>query len=109
MKLRFIIPVFPCRTSSIKEVIDRNKGDEKVCDERDGWCLPHTTDDLRDIISGLIKKVVRAQKPSKEQPGREEHPHAVGQINHPVTILDLNASWRGELNKESCVQFLHSE
>ncbi|XP_059894075.1 general transcription factor 3C polypeptide 5 isoform X1 [Gadus macrocephalus] len=49
---------------SIKEVIGRNKGDEKVCDERDGWCLPHTTDDLRDIISGLIKKVVRAQKPN---------------------------------------------
>jgi len=36
-----------------------------VCDERDGWCLPHTTDNLRDIISSMIKKLVRTQKPSK--------------------------------------------
>lgn len=49
---------------SIKKVIQRNDGEEKVCDERDGWCLPRTTDDLRDIISGMIKDVVRAQRPS---------------------------------------------
>ncbi|CAL8317776.1 unnamed protein product [Lota lota] len=49
---------------SIKEVINRNEGQETVCDERDGWCLPHTTDELRDIISAMIKKNVRAQKPT---------------------------------------------
>ncbi|XP_071774874.1 general transcription factor 3C polypeptide 5 [Centroberyx gerrardi] len=49
---------------SIREVIQRNDGKEKECDERDGWCLLGTTDDLRDIISAMIKKVIRAQRPT---------------------------------------------
>ena len=83
-----------CSTSSIKKVIDRNDGEEKVCDEKDGWCLPHTTDNLRDIISAMIKKIIRAQKPSKEQP-RQQHPRAMGPIIHLAAILVLNASWVG--------------
>ncbi|KAM9338102.1 general transcription factor 3C polypeptide 5 [Symphorus nematophorus] len=48
---------------SIKEVIEMNGGNEETCDERDGWCVIGTTDKLRDMISAMIKKVVRAQKP----------------------------------------------
>ncbi|KAG7263667.1 hypothetical protein CRUP_005206 [Coryphaenoides rupestris] len=50
------------QVDSIKKAIGRNKGEEKVCDERDGWCLPHTTDNLRDIISGMIKKLMPAKR-----------------------------------------------
>ncbi|KAM6902127.1 general transcription factor 3C polypeptide 5 [Xenentodon cancila] len=48
---------------SIKKVIEQNSGTEQVCDERDGWCAIGTTDKLRDVISAMVKKVVRAQKP----------------------------------------------
>ena len=51
---------------SIKEVIEQNSGKEETCDERDGWCVLGTTDKLRDIISAMIKKVIRAQKPGME-------------------------------------------
>ncbi|XP_060917515.1 general transcription factor 3C polypeptide 5 [Labrus mixtus] len=48
---------------SLKQVIEQ-KSNEEICDERDGWCVVGTTDKLRDLISGMIKKVIRAQKPS---------------------------------------------
>lgn len=48
---------------SIQTVIKQNSVDEQQCDERDGWCVRGTTDTLRDIISAMIKKVVRANKP----------------------------------------------
>uniref|UniRef100_A0A673CLD1 General transcription factor IIIC, polypeptide 5 n=1 Tax=Sphaeramia orbicularis TaxID=375764 RepID=A0A673CLD1_9TELE len=48
---------------SIQKVIDENKGKEQMCDERDGWCSIGTKDKLRDIISSMIMKIVRAQKP----------------------------------------------
>ncbi|XP_056157759.1 general transcription factor 3C polypeptide 5 [Lampris incognitus] len=50
----------------IRQVIHRNDGEEVDCDEKDGWCLPHTTDVLRDIISALIKKIIRAQRPKRQ-------------------------------------------
>ncbi|XP_037548560.1 general transcription factor 3C polypeptide 5 [Nematolebias whitei] len=49
---------------SVKELIELNSGKEQGCDERDGWCVVGTTDKLRDIISTMIKKVVRAKKPA---------------------------------------------
>ncbi|XP_029024968.1 general transcription factor 3C polypeptide 5 isoform X2 [Betta splendens] len=49
---------------SIQQVIEQNSGSEQACDERDGWCVLGTTDKLRDMISGMIKKVVQAQKPA---------------------------------------------
>nr|XP_046231839.1 general transcription factor 3C polypeptide 5 [Scatophagus argus] len=49
---------------SIKQVIEHNSGNEQACDERDGWCPLGTKDKLRDIISAMIKKVIRAQKPA---------------------------------------------
>lgn len=50
---------------SIRQVVDQNTGEEQVCEERDGWCVPGTKDKLRDMISGMIKKVIRAQKPGR--------------------------------------------
>ncbi|KAM3599454.1 uncharacterized protein V6R79_005845 [Siganus canaliculatus] len=48
----------------IQHVIEQNSGSEQVCDERDGWCVLGTKDNLRDIISAMIKKVIRAQRPA---------------------------------------------
>lgn len=53
--------------SSIQQVIEQNSGNEQVCDERDGWCALGTTDKLRDVISAMIKKVIRVQKPGKKK------------------------------------------
>ncbi|XP_070706075.1 general transcription factor 3C polypeptide 5 [Pempheris klunzingeri] len=52
---------------SIKQVVEQNVGNEQTCDERDGWCVVGTTDKLRDMISAMIKKVIRAQKPTLPQ------------------------------------------
>ncbi|KAG8010853.1 General transcription factor 3C polypeptide 5 [Nibea albiflora] len=52
---------------SIKEVIEQKSGIEQVCDERDGWCVVGTTDKLRDMISAMIRKVIRVQKPALPQ------------------------------------------
>ncbi|KAF3702269.1 General transcription factor 3C polypeptide 5 [Channa argus] len=48
---------------SIQQVIELNSGSEEVCNERDGWCVLGTVDKLRDMISTMIKNVIRAQKP----------------------------------------------
>ncbi|CAB1332806.1 unnamed protein product [Coregonus sp. 'balchen'] len=56
---------------SIRNVISRNDGQEKECDERDGWCLSHTSDDLRDIMSSMIKQVIRAKRPAPYSSGPE--------------------------------------
>ncbi|XP_072310498.1 general transcription factor 3C polypeptide 5 [Eucyclogobius newberryi] len=56
---------------SIQKVVDANKGLEKTCDERDGWCVIGTTDQLRNIISESIKEVFKSKKKSlKKQPKR---------------------------------------
>ncbi|XP_054613737.1 general transcription factor 3C polypeptide 5 isoform X2 [Dunckerocampus dactyliophorus] len=47
----------------IQEVIQQNSGAEQICNERDGWCAVGTTDKLRDLISAMVKKVIRAQRP----------------------------------------------
>lgn len=47
---------------SIQKVVNVNQGLEKSCDERDGWCVVGTTDQIRDIISDLVKKVIRSKK-----------------------------------------------
>uniref|UniRef100_A0A7N8Y0V7 General transcription factor IIIC, polypeptide 5 n=1 Tax=Mastacembelus armatus TaxID=205130 RepID=A0A7N8Y0V7_9TELE len=65
--------------SSIKQVIEQNSGNEQACDERDGWCAVGTTDKLRDIISAMIKKLIRAQKPAlpeiPKKRSRRKGPH----------------------------------
>ncbi|XP_061655073.1 general transcription factor 3C polypeptide 5 [Phyllopteryx taeniolatus] len=55
---------------SIQEVINQNNGVEQVCDERDGWCAVGTTDKLRDIISTMVKKVIREQKTPLQKPSK---------------------------------------
>lgn len=47
----------------IQNLIHNNDGKEEVCDERDGWCVPHTADELRNIISGMIQQYVKANRP----------------------------------------------
>lgn len=55
----------PC-VSSLQKVVERNDGQEEVCDERDGWCIVGTTDKLRDLITGMIRKLARNKKPCKD-------------------------------------------
>uniref|UniRef100_A0A8C7DFE9 Ral transcription factor IIIC subunit 5 n=1 Tax=Oncorhynchus kisutch TaxID=8019 RepID=A0A8C7DFE9_ONCKI len=47
---------------SIRNMVFRNDGQEEECD---GWCLSHTSDDLRDIMSSMIKQVICAKRPGK--------------------------------------------
>ncbi|XP_058472508.1 general transcription factor 3C polypeptide 5 [Solea solea] len=48
---------------SIKQAIEIKSEDEQVCYERDGWCAFGTTDKLRDMMSSMIKTIIRAQRP----------------------------------------------
>ncbi|CAI5794138.1 Hypothetical predicted protein [Podarcis lilfordi] len=48
----------------LQKIIRRNDGMEMVCTERDGWCLPKTSDDLRDTMSLMIKQIIRSKRPA---------------------------------------------
>ncbi|XP_023255678.1 general transcription factor 3C polypeptide 5 [Seriola lalandi dorsalis] len=73
---------------SIKEVIEQNCGNEQICNERDGWCVVGTTDKLRDMISAMIKKVIREQKPAMpELPKRTRRKGA----NLKSSVRDVDA------------------
>lgn len=52
----------------VKEIIHKNDGKEEVCDERDGWCLPHTADELRNLISDMIQKHIQVKQPASSTP-----------------------------------------
>ncbi|KAM9322698.1 LOW QUALITY PROTEIN: general transcription factor 3C polypeptide 5 [Pholidichthys leucotaenia] len=76
---------------SIKKLVEQNNGQEQQCDERDGWCVIGITDKLRDIISAMIKKVVRAQRPDlPEYPKRRRHRHKSSTVKY----------WDGEEEEE---------
>ncbi|KAJ8390013.1 hypothetical protein AAFF_G00111740 [Aldrovandia affinis] len=49
---------------SIKKLIQRNDGQEEECNERDGWCVPRTPDELRDIMSSMIKQNIHSKRPA---------------------------------------------
>ncbi|XP_077140789.1 general transcription factor 3C polypeptide 5 [Ranitomeya variabilis] len=49
---------------SLQEIISRNHGAESECTERDGWCLPKTSDQLRDSMSLMIKQIIRSKRPA---------------------------------------------
>uniref|UniRef100_H2RZP3 Bile salt-activated lipase n=1 Tax=Takifugu rubripes TaxID=31033 RepID=H2RZP3_TAKRU len=68
---------------SIRQVVDQNTGEEQVCEERDGWCVPGTKDKLRDMISGMIKKVVRGQKPALLVHSQKRRRRGLLSLNHP--------------------------
>ncbi|XP_061460222.1 general transcription factor 3C polypeptide 5 [Rhineura floridana] len=48
----------------LQKTICRNDGMETLCTERDGWCLPKTSDDLRDTMSLMIKQIIRSKRPA---------------------------------------------
>ncbi|XP_053552213.1 general transcription factor 3C polypeptide 5 isoform X2 [Bombina bombina] len=48
---------------SLQAVIKRNEGEETQCTERDGWCLPKTSEQLRDAMSLMIKQIIRSNRP----------------------------------------------
>ncbi|XP_004375849.1 general transcription factor 3C polypeptide 5 [Trichechus manatus latirostris] len=48
----------------LQKIIHRNDGAENVCTERDGWCLPKTSDDLRNAMSGMIRQALRSKRPA---------------------------------------------
>ncbi|XP_069017793.1 general transcription factor 3C polypeptide 5 [Embiotoca jacksoni] len=72
---------------SVKDVIEQNSGKEQLCDERDGWCALGTTDKLRDIISVMIKKVIRAQKPALPELPKRRRRRALS-VKSPVSDVD---------------------
>uniref|UniRef100_A0A4W3IUZ7 Ral transcription factor IIIC subunit 5 n=1 Tax=Callorhinchus milii TaxID=7868 RepID=A0A4W3IUZ7_CALMI len=48
---------------SLQVIIHRNEGQEVECSERDGWCLPKTSDELRDRMANMIKEICRKNRP----------------------------------------------
>ncbi|KAM5299457.1 general transcription factor 3C polypeptide 5 [Ctenodactylus gundi] len=48
----------------LQRIIHRNDGSETLCTERDGWCLPKTSDDLRDTMSLMIRQTIRSKRPA---------------------------------------------
>uniref|UniRef100_A0A8C9A4I1 Ral transcription factor IIIC subunit 5 n=1 Tax=Prolemur simus TaxID=1328070 RepID=A0A8C9A4I1_PROSS len=48
----------------LQKIIHRNDGAENSCTERDGWCLPKTSDDLRDAMSLMTRQTIRSKRPA---------------------------------------------
>ncbi|TKC51774.1 hypothetical protein EI555_013349 [Monodon monoceros] len=57
-------PGTPSPNARLQEIIHRNDGAESLCTERDGWCLPKTSDDLRDMMSLMIRHTIRSKRPA---------------------------------------------
>ncbi|XP_021546901.1 general transcription factor 3C polypeptide 5 isoform X2 [Neomonachus schauinslandi] len=53
----------------LQRIIHRNDGAENCCTERDGWCLPKTSDDLRDTMSLMIRQTIRSKRPGESAQG----------------------------------------
>ncbi|XP_030063619.1 general transcription factor 3C polypeptide 5 isoform X1 [Microcaecilia unicolor] len=49
---------------SLQKIIRRNEGEEEVCTEKDGWCLQKTSDELRDSMSLMVRKLIRSKRPA---------------------------------------------
>ncbi|OCT65361.1 general transcription factor 3C polypeptide 5 [Xenopus laevis] len=49
---------------SLQAIIQMNEGSESECTEKDGWCLPKTSEKLRDAMSLMIKQIIRSKRPS---------------------------------------------
>lgn len=48
----------------LQKIIHRNDGAESLCTERDGWCLPKTSDELRDTMSLMVWHTIRSRRPA---------------------------------------------
>ncbi|XP_028664413.2 general transcription factor 3C polypeptide 5 [Erpetoichthys calabaricus] len=60
------------QVDSLQKIIHQNDTKEAECTERDGWCVPKTNDELRNIMSNMIMQVVRS-KNSALLPGKKAH------------------------------------
>lgn len=65
----------------LQRIIHRNDGAENCCTERDGWCLPKTSDDLRDTMSLMIRQTIRSKRPGES--ARGEGGLALGHSKYP--------------------------
>lgn len=97
-KLRVLAP-------RLQRIIHRNDGAESRCTERDGWCLPKTSDELRDTMSLMIRQIIRSKRPGESRSG-EGRPHSgarasiptglapreIAPKNHPPQEPDLQAA-----------------
>ncbi|XP_019959781.1 general transcription factor 3C polypeptide 5 [Paralichthys olivaceus] len=93
---------------SLKEVIEQ-KGDEQVCNERDGWCVLGTTDKLRDMISAMIQKVTWAQKPAVPQVLRRSQRNVSKSSMKGAYAEDDEDEDEGENEDDDDDEFLPSE
>ncbi|XP_015222702.2 general transcription factor 3C polypeptide 5 [Lepisosteus oculatus] len=80
---------------SLKRIIHRNDGKETECTERDGWCLPKTSDELRDIMSNMIKQIIRSKRPALFPP-KAQRPSSGG----PRGALDMDSGEEDEEDEE---------
>ncbi|KAM8801618.1 general transcription factor 3C polypeptide 5 isoform 2-T2 [Rhynchonycteris naso] len=48
----------------LQKIIHRNDGAEETCTERDGWCRPKTSDDLRNAMSLMVRQAIRSRRPA---------------------------------------------
>lgn len=74
----------------LQKIIHRNDGAEESCTERDGWCLPKTSDDLRDAMSLMIRQTIRSKRPGESragwrEPSGTEHVSLVGPFSRNCT------------------------
>uniref|UniRef100_A0A8C9J576 Ral transcription factor IIIC subunit 5 n=1 Tax=Panthera tigris altaica TaxID=74533 RepID=A0A8C9J576_PANTA len=63
-KLKVGAPERRVLTPRLQRIIHRNDGAENCCTERDGWCLPKTSDNLRDTMSLMIRQTIRSKRPA---------------------------------------------
>lgn len=57
------------QTPRLQKIIHRNDGAEDSCTERDGWCLPKTSDELRNAMTLMIRQTIRSKRPGESPSG----------------------------------------
>ncbi|XP_070374552.1 general transcription factor 3C polypeptide 5 isoform X1 [Equus asinus] len=69
----------------LQKIIHRNDGAEDSCTERDGWCLPKTSDELRNAMTLMIRQTIRSKRPAlfssptKADSGKEQLTYESGE------------------------------
>ncbi|XP_019396405.1 PREDICTED: general transcription factor 3C polypeptide 5 [Crocodylus porosus] len=92
---------------SLQKIIHRNDGMEAECSERDGWCLPKTSDDLRDTMSLMIKQTIRSTRPalfsstSTTEDGKEQLTYESGEDEDDEEEEDFKPSDGSENEMET--------
>ncbi|XP_025067089.1 general transcription factor 3C polypeptide 5 [Alligator sinensis] len=92
---------------SLQKIIHRNDGMEVECSERDGWCLPKTSDDLRDTMSLMIKQTIRSTRPalfsstSTTEDGKEQLTYESGEDEDDEEEEDFKPSDGSENEMET--------